>query len=72
VLIIAEKINSTRKSIAEAIEAKDATLIQKEALAQAEVGADYIDVNAGTFIKEEADHVKWLIQIEAFRKGRFE
>lgn len=62
-LIIAEKINSTRKSIAEAIEAKDATLIQKEALAQAEAGADYIDVNAGTFIKEEADHVKWLIRV---------
>ncbi|MEE9419467.1 MAG: dihydropteroate synthase [Desulfatiglandaceae bacterium] len=62
-LIIAERINSTRKTIAEAIEANDATLIQKEAMAQTEAGADYIDVNAGTFIKEEADRLKWLIQV---------
>ena len=62
-LIIAEKINSTRKSIAEAIEAYDADLIQKEATAQAEAGADYIDVNAGTFVREEADRLKWLIQV---------
>jgi len=62
-LIIAERINSTRKSIAEATEAKDAALIQEEAKAQAEAGADYVDVNAGTFIKEEADYLKWLIQV---------
>ncbi len=62
-LIIAEKINSTRKSIAEAMEAYDADLIQKAAAAQTEAGADYIDVNAGTFVKEEADRLKWLIEV---------
>ncbi len=61
-LIIAERINSTRKSIAEAVESNDTALIQREAMAQAEAGADYIDVNAGTFINEEADRLKWLIR----------
>ncbi len=61
-LIIAERINSTRKPIAEAVESNDTALIQKEATAQAEAGADYIDVNAGTFINEEADRLKWLIR----------
>jgi len=32
-------------------------------MAQTEAGADYIDVNAGTFINEEADRLKWLIRI---------
>lgn len=61
-LIIAERINSTRKSIAEAVESNDTALIQREAMDQAEAGADYIDVNAGTFINEEADRLKWLIR----------
>ncbi len=61
-LIIAERINSTRKPIAEAVESNDTALIQREAMAQTEAGADYIDVNAGTFINEEADRLKWLIR----------
>ena len=61
-LIIAERINSSRKPIAEAVESNDTALIQREAMAQTEAGADYIDVNAGTFINEEADRLKWLIR----------
>ena len=52
-LIVGERINSTRKSIAEAIQAKDSRHIQQEALAQAEAGCDFIDVNAGAFPNEE-------------------
>jgi len=59
-IIIGELINASRKSIGTAIEARDAAAIQKVAKAQAEAGADYIDVNAGLFVGKEAQHLKWL------------
>ena len=61
-LIIGERINSSRKAIAQAISSNDAAFIQSEAKKQAAAGADYIDVNAGTFIDEEAKYLKWLIE----------
>ncbi len=60
-LIIAERINSSRKYIAQAIGSGDAAFIQNEAKAQAEAGADYINVNAGTFVGEEEKYLTWLI-----------
>ena len=36
--------------------------IQGEAKAQTQAGADYIDVNAGTFVGEEADKLKWIVE----------
>jgi 5-methyltetrahydrofolate--homocysteine methyltransferase len=60
-LIIAERINASRKRIAEAIAAEDLQLIQDEARNQAAAGADYIDVNAGTFVGEETAKLKWLM-----------
>jgi 5-methyltetrahydrofolate--homocysteine methyltransferase len=61
-LIIGERINASRKAIAEAIASRNAPLIQKEAKTQAAAGADYIDVNAGTFVGEEAKHLQWLME----------
>jgi 5-methyltetrahydrofolate--homocysteine methyltransferase len=60
-LIIGERINASRKSIAEAISSRDAAFIQKEAKDQALAGADYLDVNAGTFLGEEAERLRWVI-----------
>jgi cobalamin-dependent methionine synthase I len=60
-LIVGERINSSRKQIAQAISAGDRAFIQVEAKAQALAGADYIDVNAGTFVGEEAEKLKWVI-----------
>jgi len=61
-LIIGERINASRKPIAQAISSRDAAFIQNEAKIQATAGADYIDVNAGTFVGEEAEHLKWVIE----------
>ncbi|MBN2123938.1 MAG: methyltetrahydrofolate cobalamin methyltransferase [Deltaproteobacteria bacterium] len=61
-LIIGELINSSRKGIAAAIEARDAETIRKLARDQAEGGAHYIDVNAGTFGDREGEHLRWLIE----------
>ncbi|MBU4316331.1 MAG: dihydropteroate synthase [Proteobacteria bacterium] len=60
-LIIGERINSTRKSIAEAMERRDSGFIQNEAILQDEAGADYIDVNTGAFADHEEDRLKWLM-----------
>ena len=62
-LIIAERINSSRKSVARAIETRDAGFIQNEAKTQAEAGADYIDVNAGAFVGEELACLRWLFEV---------
>jgi cobalamin-dependent methionine synthase I len=60
-LIIGEKINTTKKSINAAVEAKDAQLIKDEAIKQLEAGAEIIDVNTGTRIKSEVEDMKWLV-----------
>jgi len=62
VLIIAERINASRKSISQAISDGDREFIQNEAKNQDQAGGDYIDVNAGTFVGEEAEKLKWVIE----------
>jgi len=60
-LIVGELINASRKSVAEAIKARDAEAIIKLAADQKQAGADFIDVNAGVFVEDEPDHLKWLV-----------
>jgi 5-methyltetrahydrofolate--homocysteine methyltransferase len=60
-IIVGELINATRENVKEAIESSNADAIRKLAKDQAEAGASYIDVNAGTFIENEAGHLKWVI-----------
>lgn len=61
-IIIGEKINSTLKAVRPAIENYDAEVIKKLAIDQTEAGATYIDVNAGTFIHDEPERLKWLVE----------
>ncbi|MGD9187097.1 MAG: dihydropteroate synthase [Desulfobacteraceae bacterium] len=60
-IIIGEKINGTRKAVAQAIRERDAFFIQDLAKQQAEAGADYLDVNAGTDPKREPGDMAWLV-----------
>jgi len=60
VIVIGERINSTRKAVKEAIARKDAAFLQKLAAAQVAAGADYVDVNAGAFPEEEVALMAWL------------
>jgi len=62
-LIIGERINSSRKNIADAISSEDKAFIQREAHLQDEAGADYIDVNAAAFFGEEIERLKWAIDV---------
>lgn len=62
-LIVGELINASRKKIRDDIKEKNTDVIATVAKQQEENGADYIDVNAGIFVGQEADYVKWLVQV---------
>ena len=62
-LIIGEKINSTRKSMGRAIEERDSDAIREEAIRQAEAGAAVLDVNCGTLPADaEPEALAWLVR----------
>ena len=60
-LIIGEKINGTRKEVGAAVIGRDVAFIQELARRQADAGATYLDVNAGTG-KTEPDDLVWLVE----------
>ena len=62
-LVIAEKINGTRKLVNKAVLGRDVEFIQNLARSQAEAGADYLDINAGTLPEREPDDIVWLVNI---------
>jgi len=54
-IIIGEKINGTRKQVAQAIQNRDADFIRQLAERQFESGASYLDINAGTLPQREPE-----------------
>jgi cobalamin-dependent methionine synthase I len=62
VLVIAERINATRKRIRKAILDRNADLIRKEARKQFDAGAGYIDANAGIEAAREPDDLRWVME----------
>lgn len=62
-IIVGELINASRKSIREAIDARDKNTLQKVARDEANAGANYIDVNAGVFVDDEVELLKWLVEL---------
>jgi 5-methyltetrahydrofolate--homocysteine methyltransferase len=60
--IIGEKINGTRKRVAQAIAERDADFIKDLAQKQVEAGSTWLDVNAGTHPDKEPDDLVWLIE----------
>lgn len=61
-LIVGERINTSRKNIAPAVESRDADFIIDAAKKQYEAGAGYIDVNAGTMFNDEPESLEWLVK----------
>lgn len=61
-IIIGEKINATRKQVAQAIKLQDAQAIAELARMQAEAGANYVDVNGGD-PEHEVENMVWLIDV---------
>lgn len=62
-LFVGERINTSIPSVAPRVEARDADFICEIARAQVEAGANMIDVNAGTFLQEECEILKWIVEL---------
>ena len=61
-LIIGERINTSRKAIAPAVMARDEVFVQREAADQGAAGAGFIDVNCGTLVDAEPEFLEWLVR----------
>ncbi|MBI2915128.1 MAG: methyltetrahydrofolate cobalamin methyltransferase [Firmicutes bacterium] len=62
-LIIGERINTSRKRIGEAVAAMDEEFVRRTVSEQVEAGAHMIDVNCGTLIDREPEVLEWLVRI---------
>ena len=60
-IVIGEKLNTSIKNVRIAVQQGDDAALQDIALAQSNAGADYIDVNCGTFVEDEPDRLKWMV-----------
>jgi cobalamin-dependent methionine synthase I len=61
-LIIGEKLNSTRKKVREMIENKDIKSIQDLAIKQVKGGADILDVNTSAAAGNKEENMEWLVK----------
>jgi cobalamin-dependent methionine synthase I len=62
-LIVGERINTSRKQVNEAVEKRDVLFIQADVKAQVEAGALLIDINAGSRFGSELEDLFWLIEV---------
>lgn len=62
-LIIGERINSTRPKIQEAIRSRNASYIVREAASQLKAGAGYIDINCAVTSGDELQDMDWAISV---------
>src|SRR5512136_409964 len=62
-ILIGENLNVMVKRIGTAMKEKDPKPIQELAVAEAEAGADYIDINLGPARKGGGELMEWIVQI---------
>lgn len=62
-LIIGERLNSTRLKVRDAIQTRDAAHILKETRSQIESGASYIDVNCAMTSHDELQDMDWVLSV---------
>ena len=65
-LVIGERINASNRSVGEAIARRDSEFVANLARAQAEAGANFIDVNAGAGKGSgysETAAIEWLVEV---------
>lgn len=62
-IIIGERINTSREPVERAVANRDAAYIKEDVQAQEAAGAAYIDVNAGARIGHEDEDMAWLVGV---------
>jgi 5-methyltetrahydrofolate corrinoid/iron sulfur protein methyltransferase len=60
-ILIGESIHVIAKAVNDAVKEKNPKVIQDLAVAQAEAGADYIDLNVGPARKEPEEMMQWIV-----------
>ena len=62
-IIVGERVNTSRQEIKAAVENRDENYIQSDVSGQYQAGADYIDINAGISSGKEIEDLEWLINV---------
>jgi cobalamin-dependent methionine synthase I len=62
-IIVGERINSTRKQIGPALAARDEMVLLREAKAQWAAGSHYLDVNTATMLEAEPECMAWMVRL---------
>jgi cobalamin-dependent methionine synthase I len=62
-IIIGERINTSRPGVEPAVRERNAAYIQNEVAMQLAAGATIIDVNTGTLLDEEPEALAWIVKV---------
>jgi 5-methyltetrahydrofolate--homocysteine methyltransferase len=62
-IIVGERLNSSRRSVLEALNRKDKKYVVNQAKRQENAGASYIDLNTAALLDEEVQTLKWTIPL---------
>jgi len=62
-IIIGERLNSSRSAVLEALQCRDEEFVREQARKQEQAGAAYIDLNAAALMDGEVDGLCWAIPL---------
>ncbi|NSW84141.1 MAG: dihydropteroate synthase [Syntrophothermus sp.] len=62
-LLIGERLNTSRPGITEVVRARDESFVRNEAIAQYKAGVQAIDVNAAMLLDNEPEGLAWLVEV---------
>jgi 5-methyltetrahydrofolate--homocysteine methyltransferase len=62
-IIIGERLNSSRRAVLEALRDRNTEYLLKDARAQEAAGADYVDVNAAAVLGKETETLAWVVPL---------
>ncbi len=62
-IIIGERLNSSRPAVHGAMARKDKSYLIEQARLQVLAGAGYLDVNAATLLERESDFLRWMVPL---------
>jgi len=62
-IIVGERLNSSRKPVFQALQKKDEKFLLNEALKQEQAGASFIDLNTAALLGKEVETLKWTIPL---------
>jgi len=62
-IIVGERLNSSRRSVLQALEQKDIKYLVDQAQRQEKAGASYIDLNSAALLDKEEETLQWAIPL---------